>query len=310
MSDPNRNEHRSSEYHSSKIKIPKNALIIALAALAFIGILLLMVHYFDRQDATRLLPQTGVDTNSTGPEKADTKSEIPQSAVNWCALGDSITVGVYSLRNPDGSVSASVENRQKIGWAYLVAKENGWNLTNLAFSGEGYLNPGGGTSEPPGYIQARNTDFTPYDLVTVSLGINDWLTDVPMGTLEDDPKAEVITAFIPAMRATLEAVAESNPACKILVILPLNVKGFSQTFGSRETNWAMGYAKENSGTLKEFTDTMKEICGLYGVEYLDMASASCVNAISLPTLLPDGVHPSAEAHSLLARELAAKIAFK
>ncbi len=232
-----------------------------------------------------------------------------QRPVRWCALGDSITEGWYSMRNPDGSVSVSVADRENIGWAFLVAEANGWSLTNLAAANEGYLNPAYNESGDPGYVRARAADFTPYDLVTVSLGINDWISGCPMGSMEDDPSAETVAGFIPAMRAALEAVARSNPLCKIIVILPLNVKGFSRTFGSEETNWAMGYEMESSGTLRQFTDTMKEICGLYGVEYIDLTSASCVNSVNLPVLLPDGVHPSAEAHRLLARELAAKIRF-
>ena len=305
--------HHHHKHHKRKIKIPKNALIIAAAVIALLGLFILMIRYFDQQDAEQpqLLSETAAVTDAgtpaPGAEAAPAEPAVlpmAQPSVRWCALGDSITYGMYST--PEGT--SSVTERENIGWAYKAAEANRWDLTNLAVSGEGYLVPGADGSA--GYLQARAADFTPYNLVTISLGINDWLSGCPMGTMEDDPAAETITAFIPAMRATLEAVAQSNPLCKIVVLLPMNVKGFTQDFGSRETNWAMGYAMENAGTLKQFTDTMKEICEAYGVEYVDLASASCLNSVSLPELLRDGVHPTAEAHSLLARELAAKILFK
>lgn len=131
-----------------------------------------------------------------------------------------------------------------------------------------------------------------------------------MGTLEDDPKAETITAFIPAMRAAIEAIAASKPACKIIVILPLNIKGYDQTYGTQDTNWALNHAQSSSGTLKQFSETMAQICEMYGIETIDLTAHSFLNSVSLPVLLPDGIHPSTEAHELLAHELAAKITFR
>ena len=315
--------HHHKHKHKRKIKIPKNALIIAAAVIVLAGLFVLMIRYFDQQDAEQpqLLPEAGTAATETAapqgaadkaPENAaGAKAAADTSeAVRWCALGDSITAGWYSETGPDGGATVSVTDRESIGWPYLVAKANGWQLTSLAEGNEGYLNPAGGADGIPGYARARAMDFTPYNLVTVSFGINDWISNCPMGSMEDDPSAETITAFIPAMRATLEAIARSNPLCKIVVLLPLNVKGYAQTLGTQETNWAMGYEMESSGTLRQFTETMKDVCGHYGIEYIDLASASCVNSVNLPALLPDGIHPSAEAHRLLARELAAKIRFK
>ena len=304
--------HHHHKHHKRRLKIPKNALIIAAAVVALLGLFVLMIRYFDRQDAEQpqLLPESTAGTEAALQPYATiapaAQAAPVHSTVRWCALGDSIAYGMYSL--PDGTSSAT--GRESIGWAWRVAEANGWALTNLAFSNEGYLNPAADGADTPGYKQARSTDFTPYDLVTISLGINDWLSGCPMGSMADDPAAENISAFIPAMRATLAAVAQSNLLCKILVLLPTNVKGFSTTYGTQETNWALGSENSVGVTLRQFTDAMKAVCEACGVEYIDLASASCVNSMNLPQLLPDGIHPSAEAHALLARELAAKIRFK
>ena len=308
MSETHSDEHHSSSHHHHhhKIKIPKNILIIAAAIFVFVGLFALMIRYYDQQDVEQQ-PQLLLEINTTMPKIAvQTSVPQPQQAqetnistfydqtINWCALGDSITYGVYSQADPDGKISSSANNRESIGWTYLVANKNNWRLTNLSSSNEGYLNPANDEAGTPGYLQARTTDFKPYNLVTISLGINDWINDCPMGS----------------MRAMIEAITASNPMCKIIVLLPLNVKGYDQSFGTQDTNWAMEYAMENSGTLKQFTQTMIHICEYYGIEYINLSSSSCINRNNLPEMLPDGIHPSTEAHNLLAHELAAKISFK
>ena len=311
-------------HHKKHFQIPKNTIIIALAVLFFAGFFGLLIHQLSQQDEETLAQiYTGEissdtvaaaipgETAAAGTAAESTgRIQASKETVSWCALGDGITCGYSSETDAEGGASSRSADRESVGWAYLVAKEKGWNLTNLALPGEGYLVP---ASEEPGtcgYEQARATDFTPYNLVTISLGISDWISDCPMGTMEDDPNAETITAFIPAMRATIEAVASSNPMCKIIVILPLNTSGYDHSCGTKETNWAMGYAMSNTGTLKQFTETMIEVCERYGIEYIDMTSRSCVSSVSLPAMLPDGVHPAAETHKLLARELAEKISFR
>ena len=237
------------------------------------------------------------------------KLYIPDKTIKWCAMGDSITYGYYSSFNEGGGASSHTLGREDIGWAFLVSKQNNWELTNIAIGGEGYLDVASGGGGEQGYTQARSYDFSSFDLVTIALGINDWKANKVMGSFEDDQTAETITSFIPAMRATIEAIATSNPSCKIIVITPLNSNGYEHTYGTQATNWGMGYEMSNSGTLKQFRDKMIEICELYGVQYIDMSSASCINSLALPTMLPDGVHPAIETHKLLARELAKKITF-
>ncbi len=336
MSNHDSTEHSSShhhKHHKHHKKIPKNVIIITLAALVLTVLFIFMLQKLSQPSEEEQLQIYDGSVATVSPEaakravaaetaamvtsvteKETEKDNVPKpvnkTAVNWCALGDSITYGYYSKQEQDGNVSVSITSREKIAWPYLVAEKNSWSLTNLAIGGEGYLIPANDGSENCGYKQARKTDFTPYNLVTVSLGINDWISNIPMGNMDDDPKEETISAFIPAMRATIEAIAESNPMCKIIVILPLNINGPDHSLGTKETNWAANCEMTSTGTLKQFSKTMIEVCELYGIQYIDMTTQSCINSISLPAMLPDGVHPAAETHKLLAGELAEKITFK
>lgn len=239
-----------------------------------------------------------------------------ESDINWIAMGDSITEGWYSWMEGNAAENAITNNN----WATRVAAKNNWNLTNIGIGGTGYLDLKNGTGELPieeqkrGYYIARHTDFTPYNLVTLAYGINDWKDgNFPVGTAEDDGTAETPTTFCAAMKATIEAIMNSNPYCKIIVILPLNCIGYEYNFGTYETNYALGYQRTvggyDKGTLNTFVQKMIEVCDWYGIQYIDQAHYSVVNRENLRDVLPDGVHPSLKCHELLGDELSKKITF-
>lgn len=232
------------------------------------------------------------------------------NGVNWCVMGDSISFGYYSYYNQDGTTTSATLNRENIGWAFLLAKYNNWNMTNISVAGGGYIDVGSvgadQTEASRGYRVARRTDFTPYNLVTISYGINDWLGNHNMGTIEDDASLDTQTTFIGAMKATIEAIIESNPHCKIIVILPTN----GHWNGTYETNWCLEYTgHQNTGTLESFAQKMIEVCEYYGIQYIDMTHYSCINRNNTLKVTPDGLHPTIECHALLARELSRKITF-
>ena len=79
--------------------------------------------------------------------------------------------------------------------------------------------------------------------------------------------------------------------------------------GSLSTHWGKGYAKSNIGTLNDVKNAIIYWCDYYGVEYINETDYSVINDINITTLLPDSLHPSADAHALIARELAKKINF-
>lgn len=253
----------------------------------------------------------GINYAKTAREEL--KDYFQDNGVNWVAFGDSITERYYSLFNDDGTVTTR-ENGWGMVYPYLLAKKNYWNFTNKGTGGMGWIMTSTSSSAYIAYNRIKEIDFTQYNLVTFAYGINDWKGDRPMGNIDDEfvySDDMVPTTVIQSMRYCFEYILRRNPNIKIIVITPLNCRGYSFNFGDNSTCWARGYTGfSNTGTLDQFADKMKEVCDLYGIEYIDMTRFSCINKTNIATLLPDGVHPSLECHELLARELASKINFK
>lgn len=256
------------------------------------------------------------DKDNTTDISARTSDEINQhitllkledNNVKWVAMGDSITEGWYSYLD-NGSDASNVT--PSLGWATKVGELNNWLLTNIAIGGTGFLKTNNaGQQSSTGWYLARHTDFTPYNLVTIGYGINDWKADEIIGSLSDDGSAETPSTVIQAMKATIEAIMTSNPKCKIIGILPLNCAGYNKNYGTKATNWGLGYAFTNSGTLEQFTQALISVYDYYGIQYIDMTHYSCVNRENLLSALLDGVHPSIDFHKLLGHELSGKITF-
>ena len=229
----------------------------------------------------------------------------PSPYINWCCMGDSISQGWYSYM--EGNTPTSATDSTK-AWTTKVAALNNWNLTNISQGGTGYLHVRDAQTHPNdknGYTLSSETDYSSYNLVTLCYGINDWKGNRPIGTVNDSSSNP--TTVCGAMKGTIENIMNSNPNCKIIVVLPLNAWGYAFSYGDKSTNYGLGYTFSNSGTLETFVQKMIEVCNYYGIEYIDQTHYSVVNRENLPSLLIDGVHPSETAHTLLSHELSKKI---
>lgn len=234
------------------------------------------------------------------------KEDAAGRNVKWCAMGDSITQGWVSYLN--GTTPTSKVDSAN-GWAQKVAELNGWALTNKAIGGTGYINLENSDTEgvTSAWYIARNTDFTPFNLVTLAYGVNDWKANETLGTINDSIETPV--TIYAGIKATIEAIMASNPLCKIIVLTPLNCAGYDFSYGTEATNWGLSKSFSKNGTLETIFDAIVEVCEYYGIEYVDMTHKSVVNRKNLLSCLIDGVHPSAETHQLLAYELAKKLSF-
>lgn len=247
--------------------------------------------------------------------------------VKWCAMGDSITEGVYSVKEWD------VEHERFVGvahtnkvdtWVWRVARAKGWTLTNLGVGGTGFIDPKNGVDEGDlerelrGWWVARNTDFSQFDLITVAYGVNDYNSNVELGTLdtETDWAVEVPHKIIHGIQAVIEGIMLTATTAKIIFITPLNERGYKNlqwedTRGTYADNYALGWTLSKAGTLKSVRDAIIECCEYYGIEYIDQSYSSIINRLTLKadvdSLAPDGVHPSLEAHKALAREMYSKL---
>lgn len=237
-------------------------------------------------------------------EELANKEDASESVIKWCAMGDSITEGYVSYL--DGETPTSHIDRES-AWPRKVAALNNWELINKAIGGTGYIDLENSDTEgtTAAWYIARNTDFTPYNLVTLAYGVNDWKGNIALGTIDDD--VETPTTIYGGIKATIEAITASNPLCKIVVLTPLNCAGYNFDYGTEATNWGLSKSFSNNGTLEAVYQAIVNVCDYYGVEYVDMTHGSVVNRKNILACLTDGVHPNAETHTLLAYELAKKI---
>ena len=104
-----------------------------------------------------------------------------------------------------------------------------------------------------------------------------------------------------------EKILTDNPYCKIIFIVPFNI----WLKGSANTNWALGYSGSDvtGGTLQNFIDAQKSVCEQYGIQIIDMTNNSVINKVNIETVLYDKIHPNAECHIALGRELARRITY-
>lgn len=153
--------------------------------------------------------------------------------------------------------------------------------------------------------------------------------------------ANVVESF----RYTITKLQTANPTCKIVVITPLNCLGYynnasqakgtaynydvtksaeenstlgnvTPTFGVYDEGFAFTPALHNGVTVggstlktsfEEFYTTIITLCQEYGIQYIDESHASAINKVNAPALLYDGIHPNADGHFALGKELARKI---
>ena len=227
--------------------------------------------------------------------------ELYPRLVEWECLGDSIAQGYYSYLDENNQPASALDTG--IAWPVLAAKYNKWSLDNLAVGGTGFLDPHG-SENITGWKIARDHTFSG-NLVTIAYGINDWKGNQPLGeilsTIPSTP-----TTVIGAAQYIINKILTDNPECKIIGILPLN----DADYGDFSSNWAINTQNGNGVTLGEFSAAIKAVYEYYGIEVIDLTHSSVVNRLNIQSLLIDGVHPSIEAHRLLALELSERISFK
>lgn len=233
--------------------------------------------------------------------KGDWTYTTSKPTFKWFALGDSITQGYYSTGQNQFAITT--EN-----WVKFASQILGCAVTNYGIGGSGYMDNVHATDSKNGKQKVDSIDFSQCDLVTLAWGINDWKYGYPLGSMSDDITSGV--SVIANMRYCIEKIIADNPLCKIIVVTPLNCRGYDFDYGDESTNYGLGYTiAENGKTLQDFFNGIKEVCEYYGIEMIDQTHNSVVNRKSIVNLLKDGVHPSLECHRVLGFEMGNKINF-
>lgn len=237
-----------------------------------------------------------VADHSTKPDT--TAPSAKEDTLKWYAIGDSITAGVtsYLLDNGQPQTDWDPDN----SWAAIAARINGWDFTNYGIGRCGYVNPG-----RTGYNARElvdSIDFSKADLVTLAFGINDWVFNADLGTVEDIPSLQ--NTLYANMKYCIEKISADNTDARIIVILPL----VCALWGDKDTAWTTYIEQSNSGTLYDVWTAECEVCSLYGIEYVDLLfECESITMENATTTLPDGAHPSPDAHTALGKEMARKL---
>ena len=250
------------------------------------------------------------------------RASVIKKPVKWIAMGDSITQGYSSYWVDVDGTPTGTSTTENFGacWAPTVAIMNGWNLTNIAIGGTGFIHWDGSnrTEDMAGFRVARATDFRPYDLVTVSFGINDWKGNKPLGDIDDDfgtvstdaqtglpVWAGEPTTIYGGIKAVLNAIMASNPNCRVVVTTPLNALGYVSETTKKyayvdSERYALTYKYQQSGTLEDVYQAIVRVCEMYGIPYIDLTHKSPINMLNIFECLPDGIHPALSAHKMIA----------
>ena len=218
--------------------------------------------------------------------------------INWVAYGDSITNGSYSTS--DGGTA----NKKEISYAYKIANDIRRNdvksFYNCGVRGIGWINTGNNGETFDDMLALFTGNKDDINLVTIMLGINDYLSLEVIGTTDSTEKDGTISGNI---RYGLRWLAENYQNAKIFAISPIN----STSHGNVSNGWSRGARLNNPHTLQEVADMIEYWCDYYGITYINELSNGFINNYNAENYLKDKIHPTKKGHDMLAFELSKKI---
>ena len=224
--------------------------------------------------------------------------EIVPRKINWVAYGDSITNGSYSTS--DGRT----KNDMYHGYAYRIAKvlhsDMVDNFYNCGVRGIGWINAGNNGETFDDMLALFTGDKSTIQLVTIMLGINDYLSNETIGDENATEKDGTISGNI---RYGIRWIGENFPNAKIVVISPMN----STMHGNAGTAWSRKAWLLNAHTLDDVASIIKYWCNFFGVRYVDELTEGYINTYNISNYLLDYIHPSDDGQWMLAQDVASKI---
>ena len=219
-------------------------------------------------------------------------------AINWVAFGDSITNGSYSV------AGGGTNNAPEYSYAYRIAKTLEPNkigdFYNCGIRGLGWVKSGNNGETFADMLALYTGNKNNIELVTVMLGINDYINQKTLGTQESAENDGTISG---AIRAGLHTICAQYPNAKIFAISPLN----SSYYGNVDNGWARNVRLNAPGSLQDVADMIAYWADYFGVEFVNELSESYITRYNINNYLLDHLHPSDEGQWMLARDIARKI---
>ncbi len=217
----------------------------------------------------------------------------------YVALGDSITWG-FTPRNVEGT-STQLES-----YARLTADNIAEEFVNAGINGSTLAALAVGTEERSPMVYRVDELPIDADLVTVMGGTNDYRQSIPLGTIYDTTE----TTFYGALKILCEKlVLRYHTARANTSIVPATVVLFTPLKFLTGSHWVY------DSVLQGWVNAVKEVGAYYSLPVLDLHNTSMANPHvgrtlqgTDPTspdiynpLIPDGVHPSALCHRMIAK---------
>lgn len=214
------------------------------------------------RDVEVWLPHLGyVLVGEVGLQGHTALAPLERTGPRWVTYGSSLTHSVFAA-GPSET------------WSALVARESGWRLHNLGFSGQAHLDP----------VVARTIRALPADLISLELGINVHIK----GTFSE-------RSWTPAVCGFVETVRDGHPDLPIVVITPLSSPEREDT----ENTAGLTLAQIRAATAEAVR--VLECLGDRNLHTLD--GLTVVPAAEADEVYADGLHPTAEGEHVLARRI-------
>jgi len=216
------------------------------------------------------------DTGANGPTGPPGPADPSYSALNYYALGDSITYGA-------GSTSGSYSYAD-----ILYANFNFNSFTKLAVGGVTAM-PTQGRSELATQVSAIGANA---DIITIMIGVNDYSLGLPLGNAgavlqKTYASLDRSLSFAEAFRYCLETIKRNHEQARIYVILPL------------QTTWT------GPVPLELFRTTETIIANHLSIPVIFANTESGLWAGG--TFMLNGAHPNDTGYTILGNYIARKI---
>lgn len=192
--------------------------------------------------------------------------------MRWIAIGDSISAGVGTTKTYIDFITEET--------GLIVARGNRISGGSVSLIGDGTLAGSGYTFMP---------DFISYDvkeiyarplLVTIWLGTNDHLANVPIGNDNSNDKTE----FWGALNYFLPKLRESYPNAYIIYFTPGKKRNIS--------------ANTAGHTLLDYVNTIKDACNKYNINCCDLYNDT-YDLIDVNNMTSDGLHFNLVGHETI-----------
>ena len=220
-----------------------------------------------------LVPTAVLASESGGAEKS------PWSGKSAVFVGDSITAG---------------SGTTKIYYEYLKEALGFGSVTAMGVAGSCISNGSDyGDSNSP--LIGRYKTIPSASYIQIFMGTNDFGHATPIGAQEDTQS----TTFYGALNTIIPYLLEAHKNSKIVFVTPLHRNKQS----SGNTSAYDNVSNKSGHTLEDYVEVLKEVCDKYCVTVIDLYTECTLDPTDAETCtiyMPDGLHPNAAGHELIA----------